>query len=104
MNLNTKSYRKKPVVIQAYELTPDLLMQLSGIKVGAVHFYADHVEVETLEGRMRGAVGSFVITGVEGEQYVCERNIFFKTYESVDEPVTLKPNYNIGIDWAKESD
>lgn len=37
-------------------------------------------EVETPEGTMKGKAGDFLITGVQGEMYPCDRNIFFKTY------------------------
>ena len=61
-----KQYRKKPVVITATRLL-------------------EPVEIETLEGVMRGDVGDLLIIGVNGEPYACKPDIFDKTYEPVDE-------------------
>ena len=61
-----KPFRKKPVVIQARQLTePD--------------------EVTTLEGTMTGEVGDWLIRGVEGEEYFCKDRIFRATYEAVSQ-------------------
>lgn len=57
--MKTKKYRKKPVVIEAYQTD----------KVLTIH---------TLEGDM-------IITGVDGEQYPCKPDIFEKTYEPVED-------------------
>ena len=38
-------------------------------------------EVETMEGLMRGKAGDYLMKGVDGELYVCDREIFKKTYE-----------------------
>ena len=57
-------FRKKPVIIEAVRLTQP-------------------VEIETLEGKMRGEAGDWLITGVKGEQYPCKDEIFQATYEPV---------------------
>ena len=59
-------YRKKPVVIQAEELK-------------------EPIEIETLEGTMRGEIGDFLIIGVNGEKYPCKPDIFHKTYTKVSD-------------------
>lgn len=61
-NSGFKSYRKRPVVIQARQM--------------AVEF-----EVKTMEGLMKGKPGDYLIIGVEGEMYPCDAAIFKKTYE-----------------------
>lgn len=58
-------YRKKPVVIDAYQT-------------------AHPFDIETLEGVMHANAGDFVITGVKGEQYPCKPDIFEATYEKVE--------------------
>jgi hypothetical protein len=58
-------FRKKPVVIEAVQLTR-------------------RVAIQTLEGEMVGNVGDWLITGVNGEQYPCKPDIFEKTYEPVE--------------------
>ena len=59
-------YRKKPVIIEAYQTTEEM-------------------DVPTLEGIMHANVGDWIITGVHGEQYPCKPDIFELTYEPVDE-------------------
>lgn len=60
-------YRKKPVVIEAYQTDKEL-------------------DIETLEGTMHASVGDYIITGVRGEQYPCKPDIFEQTYEPADAP------------------
>lgn len=59
-------FRKKPVIIEAIQLTR-------------------RIEIETLEGTMVGEIGDWLITGVQGEQYPCKPDIFEETYEPVEE-------------------
>jgi hypothetical protein len=42
-------------------------------------------EVESLEGLVRGKPGDWLMRGVRGELYVCDREIFEQTYELVNE-------------------
>lgn len=60
-------YRKKPVVIEAYQTDKEL-------------------DIETLEGTMHASVGDYIITGVRGEKYPCKPDIFEQTYEPADMP------------------
>ena len=57
-------YRKKPVVIEAYQTDKEMV-------------------IHTLEGYYLARVGDYIITGVNGEQYPCKPDIFEKTYEKV---------------------
>ena len=57
-------FRKKPVVIDAYQTDQELI-------------------IHTLEGDMKASPGDWIITGVNGEQYPCKPDIFEKTYEPV---------------------
>jgi len=41
-------------------------------------------EVETLEGTMTGKKGDWLMKGVNGELYPCDRNIFDKTYTIIE--------------------
>lgn len=61
-------FRKKPVVIEAYQT--DKVMY-----------------IETLEGIHKANPGDWIITGVHGEQYPCKPDIFAKTYEKVEDKV-----------------
>ena len=60
-----KKYRKKPIVIEAYQT--DKVMY-----------------IETLEGIHKADIGDYIITGVKGEQYPCKPDIFEQTYEPED--------------------
>jgi hypothetical protein len=55
-------FRKRPVIIRARRIETEM-------------------HVDTLEGRMRGNPGDWMITGVKGEQYFCKDDIFRMTYE-----------------------
>ena len=59
-------YRKKPVVIEAYQTQEEMI-------------------IHTLEGDMKASVGDYIITGVNGEKYPCKPDIFEQTYERVEE-------------------
>lgn len=61
-----KKYRKKPIVIEAYQTDVTL-------------------DIETLEGIMHASAGDYIIIGVNGEQYPCKPDIFEKTYEEVSD-------------------
>ncbi len=92
-------YRKKPVVIEAFQYDGDLIgsdgnyyipeWAVDAFKEG-VMFYEDTGEpmqlfIKTLEGKMLVSVNDFVIQGVNGELYPCKPDIFGKTYEVVSE-------------------
>lgn len=62
---SVKKYRKKPIVIEAYQT--DKVMY-----------------IETLEGIHKADIGDYIITGVKGEQYPCKPDIFEQTYEPED--------------------
>lgn len=61
-----KKYRKKPIIVEAYQTKEECY-------------------IETLEGTMKADKGDFIITGVNGEKYPCKEDIFWKTYEKVEE-------------------
>ncbi len=61
----THFYRKKPILIKAYQTTKE-------------------IRIATLEGTMTANIGDYIITGVDGEQYPCKKSIFEKTYELVE--------------------
>ena len=58
-------YRKKPVVIDAWQTDKEM-------------------DICTLEGTMHADVGDWIITGVKGEMYPCKPDIFEKTYEPAE--------------------
>ena len=88
-------YRKKPVVIDAFQLNErglvgedwfwDAVTENTIIThdFGKFHQGAAWCEIKTLEGTMVAKAGDYIIRGVNGEIYPCKRDIFEKTYEAV---------------------
>ena len=58
-------FRKKPVVITARRVISEQI-------------------IKTLEGEMLAKRGDWIITGINGEEYPCDDDVFRKTYEAVD--------------------
>ena len=81
-------YRKKPVVIDAFQL-PETYIEASEELVDFLHEMQEDWEyqrdgsivVHTLEGDMVANPGDYVIKGVQGEYYPCKPDIFEATYE-----------------------
>lgn len=44
----------------------------------------DGFVVTTKEGRIKGKCGDYLIIGVDGEKYPCDKDIFEKTYDIID--------------------
>lgn len=62
--LNFKTAMKKPIPIRCAQID-------------------DVFEVETMEGTLRGKKGDWLMVGVNGEVYPCDREIFEKTYQII---------------------
>ena len=83
-----KKYRKKPVVIEAIQLTnenyafvDDWIQKGGGKECG---LYSDkRLLIHTLEGSMLANKGDWIIKGVKGEFYLIKDDIFSETYERV---------------------
>ena len=82
-----RKFRKRPVTIEAMQIT-------NGESVLSIAEWIDSpqtgystnpptVWIETLEGRMEGSIGDWVIKGTEGEFYPCKPDIFNKIYQEV---------------------
>jgi hypothetical protein len=82
-----RKFRKRPVTIEAMQIT-------SGESVLSIAEWINNpqtgystnpptVWIETLEGRMEGSIGDWVIKGTEGEFYPCKPDIFNKIYQEV---------------------
>ncbi len=79
-------YRKKPVVIDAMQYRMQLDLPVLELWVGdRWAYFNDGPYVTTLEGNMKVDVGDWIIKGVAGEFYPCKPDIFFQTYEAVDD-------------------
>lgn len=95
-------YRKRPVVIEAFQMTqarrennsewPEWLHRAwnqSRGTPGALYPTDDNptgtLSIHALEGAYLVCWDDFIIQGVQGELYPCKPDIFAATYESVDE-------------------
>lgn len=80
-------FRKKPVVIEAYQFNGPTSWVNVPIEFGQAVFpdtSDGSWRICTLEGEMIVSKGDWVIKGVKGEFYPCKPDIFEKTYEPVD--------------------
>lgn len=88
-------YVKKPVVIDAFQLGEDNLVNEEWFWDAvvrndiAIHnfdrAYTSNpawCEIKTLEGTMVAKAGDYIIRGVKGEIYPCKADIFEETYEA----------------------
>lgn len=93
-------YRKKPVVIEAFQMTearrwdnsewPNWLHLAWNNKFGEMGaLWCDpepphtYLHITTLEGNMNVMWGDWIIQGVKGEIYPCKPDIFEATYDPV---------------------
>lgn len=90
----SNKYRKKPVVIEAWQFTKENYKEGSPLfirKAKDVALWSQYGgdviggEIETLEGVMTISENDYIIKGVQGEFYPCKPDIFEATYEVVNE-------------------
>ena len=97
-------YRKKPVVIEAFQITkkrrvdnsewPDWLNQAWNLDYHEKNSLScvdwpdsdgtDKLQINTLEGYHDVGWDDYIIQGVKGELYPCKPDIFEMTYEKVE--------------------
>lgn len=86
------NYRKKPVIIEAKQLTEetfkdvmdwvsDDLAEWCWDKAG--YMAERYLLIKTLEGNHKAQEYDYIIKGVKGEFYPCKPDIFKMTYEEV---------------------
>lgn len=89
-------YRKKPVVIEAIQVTVKNFQEVcrfvdaGQLKDGKPEKYIDGrnrlgFRIPTLEGLMTAKEGDWIIRGIKEELYPCKPDIFEATYEKVVE-------------------
>lgn len=85
-----KRYRKKPVTVEAMQLTLDSANAVAewvlanGGEIpnaGADELGRPFLVIRTLEGDHRASEGDYIIKGIKGEFYPCKPDIFEATYE-----------------------
>lgn len=91
-------FRKKPVVIEAFQMTKESRMDnsdwpawlgeawQSGVlsRADMTAPIPDILKIWTLEGDHTVSWGDWIIRGVKGELYPCKSDIFEATYEPAD--------------------
>ena len=84
-------YRKKPIVIEAWEFdgwldfSKTLPAEIKDVSTGIRLIQDGKLRIPTLEGDMFASTGDFIIKGIQGEFYPCMPGIFEATYEKVNE-------------------
>ena len=88
MNVITKQYIKKPVTIEAIQLTDsnhsEIIQWLSFYNVESYTLKSvdfPGLYIKTLEGVMKANIGDYIIKGVKDEFYPCREDIFKMTYD-----------------------
>lgn len=85
-------YRKKPVVVEAVQLTPDMVppdwlvtAQQAGVFCQRRDADGDtYWCIKTLEGEMKISPNDWIIKGIRGELYPCKPDVFERTYEDYE--------------------
>lgn len=88
-----QKFRKKPVVIEAEQLTNDARQADALASWCGGHSTPDSnpdgsdemqfIIIRTLEGKMLASPGDWIIKGVNGEFYPCKPGIFAASYDAV---------------------
>jgi hypothetical protein len=84
-------FRKKPVVIEAVQVTATAEAKIFEFVGGSVEAFDTNskglasLSIKTLEGTMTAGLGDWIIKGVKGEFYPCKDDIFRMTYDEVEE-------------------
>lgn len=93
-------YKKKPVVVEAFQYDGDLKgadgkyyvpdWAAEAYEKGIMYYDLTELFINTLEGTHHVSVGDYIIQGVKGELYPCKQDIFVKTYDVLigDKPET----------------
>ena len=58
---------KKPIIVHCLQLN-----------------FPEGFEVTTKEGKLRGNPGDYLMFGIDGEKYPCDKSIFKRSYEIID--------------------
>lgn len=79
----TKKYVKKPIPIEAIQYDGTNFDELVIFAGYNVYQKDDYVYIHTLEGEMKmlNKTGDYLIKGIRGEFYFCEKSIFEECYE-----------------------
>jgi len=89
-------FKKKPVVIEARQLTKDNFDEVFSWSNSNDNCYLARsmyrpLVIQTLEGDLQATIGDWIIKGVKGEFYPCKSDVFEMTYQPMtDHPITAQ--------------
>ena len=77
-----KKYIKKPIPIEAIQWTGKNLNEIKKFTNQDVCIKNGHLILNTLEGTFvsKNKTGDWIIKGIKGEFYICEKTIFEESY------------------------
>ena len=92
-------YRKKPAEIEAILWNGYNRNEIDNFITGTSYYFSQFaidngttaldvinvIVIKTLEGEMMAFPNDYIIKGVNGEYYPCKPDIFWKTYEMVED-------------------
>lgn len=82
-------YRKKPVEIEAMQLTQgnleEVMEWIGTPALSTTQSFEEGLKIKTLEGTHLACWFDYIIKGVEDEFYPCKPGIFERTYEPVEQ-------------------
>ena len=84
--MEAKKYVKKPIPVEAVQWTGENVDEIKEFCKDAEFgqspdSFGQVLRIRTLEGTMTAESGSYIIRGIRGEFYPCERKIFEESYE-----------------------
>lgn len=86
-------YVKKPIPVEAIQFTRENWEEVktflgdSFISINFMYLDSAKLVISTLEGNMNAKENDYIIRGVRGEIYSCDKDIFEETYEVYDESI-----------------
>ena len=86
-----KKYKKKPIAIEALQLTWENWVDMCDFCKGytivdaIIEKEEMQITIATLEGEMLAKQFDYIVKGTEGEVYPVKKEIFEKIYEEVDD-------------------
>ncbi len=87
-----KKYVKKRIPIEAIQWTGSNFEELQAFAGSDLYMQNGRLYIHTLEGDMAAAnpIGDYLVKGIKGEFYFCEKAIFEESYEEYEEPLTYE--------------
>ncbi len=101
-------YRKKPVVVDAFQWQPGMALPQWAVNGKCKEWNPEgtviKLSVKTLEGRMAANPGDWIICGVKGECYPCKPDIFEMTYDAFDTDPDLCDRHGNQMIWPTDEE